>query len=350
VDNKMTQDQSAEAVGWLKELWPDGRFVCPSFNPHAFLGAYTLYCFLVERNGNTYLFKRYNFRNIPGIHSEKANYDLFESHSIIPELIDTLPIKAKHDGHLHYGILIPYYRAELIAPSLLETLAIALNLASIFQCFAEAGRIYFDLKPDSLRLDAKGALHLIDFTDLIPPEDLYKRGEGLPVIDRQSVRLPPEGLQYQKAYDRYLKGRESWETVRSAAKALQADAFHSFTLASFTIQLLGGRELDDEVVSAAFARSAAPGEGAFTPAEQSEFGQLLKEMRHRSIGARLSLAEARRRVWQLIESRLTAAGNSSDIVRKARQLLSTLPRPAGDALANEIHSRMQVFWRNSHDI
>lgn len=336
------QDESRrEIVQWLTEIWPDRRFTIPRDGLPAWSGAYTQASFLIERDHQTYFLKKYNPAHIDGVITEEKNYSYFGRHSILPHPVYYLSSRNRPVGVPPLGLLIPYYQDHLRpeSVSLLEILAAGLNLATIFAYFAKASRIYFDLKLDSLRLDTNGSLKLIDFTDLITSEELWRdRAEGLPVVDRTSFSIPPEGVKYQTAVDLFRDDKnQEFAPAISAARSLKADPYMTFSLGSLMLELLGGESTDDPIVRRRLASSAADGEGAFSADDQRVLIGLIHGMRKAEANSRSSLQEARAQLWKLLKPRVIAR-SAVDANRRTRacRLLHTLTKDEADPLSKEI--------------
>lgn len=347
----INEEDWKEIDGWLRDLWCDGNFVIPPyhFKRADFAGAYTRMCCLVRREGEEYLLKLYNSQTKGrwGGWTEMEHYGVndYVRHGLFPRLIASLPRWAPEKNETFQAILISYYPYEFPVPSsLLDVAACMLNLATLFRHFSRDGRIYFDLKPEHLRLDGHGSLHLIDFTDLLTAEQLAMRKMGLPVPDHDFC--PPEGREYQQIYLAFKRGEASFKSLWMASTALKPDAYQSFNLGRLALFLLDGREPNDEVVRAHVAAAASPAEGAFTPDEQRTFLTLLEKMLTPTSDGRASLEDVRRTLWPLLEPRLIDGdGAVAGSVGSSRRLLSTLTEDFDDELSREIHQKLGRFWR-----
>lgn len=331
-----------EITYWLGELWPGKPFELPDTSIER--GSYSLYCRLIKSGDDLFILKRYAPAALRGYEAEIDGYRRFGKHPILPQLIAKLPVSAGR-RKAYEAILLPYYERESTSPnSLLECLAIGLNLATIFRYFALQQRIYFDLRPDCLRLDKHGALRLIDLTDLITPQQLHERNKGLPVTDRESNQIPAEGKSYQEAYEQYLLTGRGWCRVVKAVERLEPAYYQSYTLARLMLVMLGGRTLRDEKVREAITLSKKPEEGGF--AGYAELIALLKQMLQRNAGRRIAIDEVRKELWQLIkpyladESRTVGRG-----VPAARRRLLTLTRDKHDPVSLDVYGTLRRYWR-----
>jgi hypothetical protein len=340
----MEEVNKREAAIWIKEFWPDGDFELLDIPVDR--GSYSVYCCVAQRGNELFFLKRYNLVLLDGAIAEIDNYDRYGDHPILPPLTAKLPVGAEHKNTAYEAIIIPYYEHELKPRFLLEVLAICLNLATIFKYFAQDSLIYFDLRPDSLRLNNCGALQLIDLTDLISPSELYFRGRGLPVVDRTSQMVPPEGQRYQKAYDYFSQTLLKWNQVRQSALKLSPEAYHTYSLGRLMLIMLGWRTLRDKKVRDVMAMSKSPAQGGFDMAE--EFLSLLKNMLGRQPSNRTSLDEVRIKLWRLLKPYIVKDFDQPlPSVAAARARLRTLTREESDDLSLEIHENLNEHWRGN---
>ncbi|MCU1266654.1 MAG: hypothetical protein JWM21_2972 [Acidobacteria bacterium] len=338
-------DERPKVFGWLKDFWGDEDFELPTdhFNRPAFGGAYTRLSCLVRRKGEEYLLKCYHLGRSEreGGVVEWTNYSQrhYDRHPIFPKLINGF----FEGGHLPLAILISYFPYEFQGPSFIEVLACVLNLADVFGYFSRDGRIYFDLKQQSLRLDAQGGLRLIDFTDLLQPEDLPRRKICIPT-DRGF--RPPEGERYDLIYQNFRPNMGMFDGLVAAARELQPDAYHSYSLGYLTVSLLDGGHIEDPPVQARIRATSNPQEGSFSDEERIDFVNLVQEMLAPSPADRIKLSEIRRRLWRMLATRLTNTGEPQfQSAMRARNLLRTVTKAEEDKLACEIHGELSSFWR-----
>lgn len=335
-----------EVECWLREFWGDHNFRITedSYAQPALRGSYTSFSCRVERSDRSYMFKRYG--KVEGARTEIRSYQEYSKHQIIPRLIAKLPAGTANAYYLPEGILTPYLN-EYRPVSLLETLAVVLNLATVFTYFSSDQRIYFDLKRDSLRIDATGCFHLIDFTDLISPSELYERGGGLPVPDRSQWVIPPEARKYQKAYAKFRDGNAQLESVRLAALELQPETYHTYRLGSLILEFLGGRGFNDVKVQTRIRFSGSPTQGAFTKVEQQRMTALFARMLRPQL-TRIPLDGVRRQLWELLRPRLRSPETEyAPIASRARHLLYTLTHDKTDPLSDEIHRSLRGLWKKN---
>ncbi|MGH9931881.1 MAG: hypothetical protein ACREA9_22000 [Pyrinomonadaceae bacterium] len=339
--------EAEEVERWLRELWQGGIFTA-SPPRKRFAGAYTLYCSIVQYKEMDYILKRYNPLGVDGIQAEKANYLLFGEHAMFPRLEAFLPKGTETLKSMSYGVLISYYSQE-VSPSgisLAEVLAIGLAMATMFTYFVEKCRIYFDLRSDSLRLDSAGGLHLIDFSDLITTEDLLSRSyAGLPVVDRKSKFIPPEGTSYQGIYEDSLGDKAPWSAVRKAAHLINPERYQVFSLAGLITELLVGFVPGDTALSARIDGADQVNDGSFTASERNQLLDLLIRMQDPNDTNRPALKEVRELSWSLLSSRLTYEGITSNRASmRAAKLLQTIPRREDDSTSLAIHQSLEPYW------
>ncbi|HEY6804202.1 MAG TPA: hypothetical protein VI306_11520 [Pyrinomonadaceae bacterium] len=343
------QEELEEVGQWLKEHWQDRVFNPPSvLKGGDYAGAYTLYCSIVKCDEQEYILKRYNPLGVYGAEAEKLNYSLFGKHSLFPRLEAFVPKGTDSPGIMAYGILLSFYphKISLDGISIVEALAIGLSMATMLSYFAEQGRIYFDLRSDSLRVDSAGGLHLIDFSDLITMDELLERpSAGLPVIDRKSKLIPPEGIRHQNAVEEFFDGKSSWELVREVAHAMNPQRYQVFALAGLLVEILVGPGADAAALSARIARAGGPGDGAFTVAERTQFLDLLTRMQEANDMARPSFQATREVFWSLLSPRLKPKLLTTNVIsRRAAKLLRTISRRDGDTVSQQIKKRLMAYW------
>jgi hypothetical protein len=339
-----TEEQEIEK--WLKEHWNGGVYSFSSPVPGLYSGSYTLYCSIVHHLEDVYILKRYNPLRISGIQAEKTNYILFGEHPLFPRLEAFVPKGTESLQIMSYGVLITYY-PNAVSPlglSLVEVLAIGLSLATIFKYFVAEGRIYFDLRSDSLRLDSKGRLHLIDFTDLITINDLVSRSNaGLPVVDRSAATIPPEGINYQRTYE---DNQLSWAVVRSAAKDINPESYQVFSLSGLITDLLLGTSPGKAALRARINRGSHPSDGSFSAAERRRLSTFMIRMQNQNAAARPSLEEVRELFWSLLASRfLPERIESNPSSARAAKLLSTTSCNADDRISLDIYKTLEPYWK-----
>ena len=342
MDKEIINEWVQEAETWLKQIGINMRL---TYRPDL-TGSYTLYCCIGEFKDQACLVKRYNPLHPEGGRTEVGNYRHFGHHAILPDLIALLPENAEEPQ----GILIQYFREELNTDelSLIEVLAIGLNLATIFAYFSfdDRNQIYFDLKRDSLRIDEHGGLRLIDLTDLMVPEELYWRGRNLPVQPGAYHLVPPEGQMYQEAYISFSKNLISLDEVAEAANRLRPEAYQTNSLARLIISLLLGKELADEEALKSLHSSSKFEPSSFTGGEQESFITLLESMLDSTPSSRCPLEEARKRLWSLIKPRITGeTPTQAHSLNRARRLLRTLTLNKDDPVSFELHLMLGDFWR-----
>lgn len=343
-----TQTEQQEIEGWLKEHWGEGAFSVSSPLLGFFSGTYTFYCFIVRHQDEVYILKRYNPLEIDGVLAEKENYFLFGEHPLFPRLEAFVPKGTEPLAKMSYGILITYYPDEVspLGLSLVEVLAIGLSLATIFTYFVEKGRIYFDLRSDSLRLDSSGGLHLIDFTDLISLNDLLSRSNpGLPVVDRAAKSIPPEGIAYQRFYEDSLPDLAAWPAIRQVAHAIDPESYQVFSLSWLIAHLLVGTSPSQTELRARINRSVQPDDGAFTAAERGRLLAFIARMQERNAADRPALSEVKELFWSLLASRLTPQYlESNPGSMRAAKLLRTTSCREGDRILLDIHRILTPYW------
>jgi hypothetical protein len=350
----MFEDRPEEIDKWLREHWPDRAFEASDALRGDYSGTYTLYCSLVQRHAKDYILKRYSPLGGLGVQAEKLNYGLFRDHLLFPRLEAFLPKGTDWLGSMSYGVLISYYPRK-VAPagiSMVEVLAIGLSMATMFSYFAEQDRIYFDLRSDSLRIDSEGGLHLIDFSDLVTIKELLSRDHsGLPVVDRESKLIPPEGRRYQDALSEYRNGpingddTLSWSAVRKLAYAIHPEEYQVFSLAGLIIELLVGPRADDASLKDRISRACASNDGAFSAEECARLLDLLTSMHDPHDVDRPSFTTVRKVFWSLLGPRLKPEFIASSLVsRRAAELLRTISRRDGDSTSSQIHESLIVYW------
>lgn len=337
-----------EIRGWLNEHWPDRVFEGSYLLRGEYSGTYTRHCSIIKRAEQDFILKYYHRSRGHGVRAEKRNYDLFGKHQVFPRLEALFPKGSDSPDFMHYGILISYYPHK-VSPagiSIVEALAIGVSLATTFGYFAEEGCIYFDLRADSLRVDSAGGLHLIDFSDLIKIDELLKRpNPGLPVIDRQSKFIPPEGFKYQSALQNYFRNKITWSIVRDVAQAIHPERYQVFTLAGLIIEILFGVAADDSALRARIAQAGEPKDGAFSAEERSLLWDLLRSMQDPDDVARPSFVKVADIFWSLLSPRLKSepiAANWNS--RRAAKLLRTISRRDGDVISSQIHEGLTLYW------
>ena len=344
-------NEREEIDTWLREHWPDRVFeASDALKGGDFSGAYTLYCSIAECDNQRYILKRYNPLGVSGVQTEKLNYQLFGEHLLFPRLEAFLPKGTDSLRIMAYGVLLSYYphKVALAGISVVEVLAIGLSMATMLSCFAEKGRIYFDLRADSLRVDSEGGLHLIDFSDLITMDELLRRptdAAGLPVIDRKSAFIPPEGREYERALNEYHDGKLAWSRVEKVAYAIHPERYQVFTLAGLIIELLVGTSAGDAALRARIARADEPNDGGFTVEERDALLDLLTRMQDPNERNRPSFTAVRAVFWSLLGPRLKAesiALNSSS--NRAAKLLRTISRRDADCTSSQIHESLTAYW------
>ena len=347
-------DELEEIVRWLIDHWPDRAFRASKVL-HEHSGKYTLYCSIVKCDDREYILKYYNRYRGYGLVTEKLNYQLLGEHLLFPRLEAFFPKGTDSDKFLSYGVLLSYYPHK-VSPagiSIVEVLAIGLSIATMFTCFAERGRIYFDLRSDSLRVDSEGGLHLIDFTDLITIEELVSRPfdcSGLPVIDRKSESIPPEGLKYQTAFEDLRVKKVSSAEVRKIAYAIDPEKYQIFSLAELIIELLVGPAASHSILEARIAQAGEPNDGAFTMEERVRLLDLLTSMRDPNDVDRPSFTEVREVFWSLLGPRLKLESIASDLISmRAAKLLRTISRRDGDSTSSQIHESLKAYWSTYRD-
>ena len=344
----MTHERE-EIDRWLKEHWQDRIFDTPSvLKGGDYSGAYTLYSSIVKCDEQAYIVKVYNPEGSYGAEVEKRNYRLFGKHSLFPRVEAFLPKGTESPGKMAYGILLSFYphKVSLDGLSILEALAIGLSMATMLAYFAEQGRIYFDLRPDSLRIDSEGGLHLIDFSDLLTIDELLDRPiAGLPVINRKSRLIPPEGVRHQSAVENFLDGKSGWSLVRQVAHAINPGSYQVFTLAGLIVEILVGAEADDSALRARIARAGEPNDGTLTAEERTRFLDLLTSMHNPNDLARPSFTEVRDVFWSLLAPRLTPELIASNLIsERAAKLLRTISRRDGDSTSAQIQESLKGYW------
>jgi hypothetical protein len=352
----MFDDRPEEIDKWLTEHWPDRVFQASDALQGDYSGTYTLYCSLVQCNEKEYILKRYSPLGGLGVQAEKLNYGLFHDHLLFPRLEAFLPKGTDWLGSMSYGVLISYYPHK-VSPagiSMVEVLAIGLSMATMFSYFAEKDRVYFDLRSDSLRIDLEGGLHLIDFSDLVTMEELLSRDHpGLPVVDRESKLIPPEGLRYQQALNEYREGAInghgddalSWSAVRKLALAIHPEEYQVFSLAGLIIELLVGPRADGAAVRARITQACASNDGGFSAEECARLLDLLMSMHDPNDVDRPSFTEVREVFWFLLGPRLKPQFIASNLIsRRAAKLLRTISRRDGDSTSSQIHESLMAYW------
>jgi hypothetical protein len=345
----MLVNEQEEVEKWLKEHWHDRVFKTRSvLNGGDYSGAYTLYCSIVECDEQEYILKRYNPLGVSGLQAEKFNYQKFSKHQLLPKLEAFVPKGTDAPEFMAYGVLISFYpnKVSLDGISMVEALAIGLSMATILSYFADENRIYFDLRSDSLRVDLSGGLHLIDFSDLITMEELVKRSNaGLPVIDRQSKFIPPEGLRYQSAINSFFLDPRLFSVVRDMADVIHPERYQVFSLAGLIVELLVGPAADDSALTTRIAQASEPKDGTFTEEELTRLLELLVQMRHPNDLDRPSFAMVREVFWSLLSPRLTTESIASNLISKrAAKLLRTISPRDGDITSSQIESSLRAYW------
>jgi len=184
-------------------------------------------------------------------------------------------------------------------------------------------------------------------------QGLLERGidySGLPVIDRQSASIPPEGRRYQCAYTNYSKHEPGWwsesESVwREMADAIHPERYQVFSLAGLIVELLIGMTADDSALTARIAQAAESRDGGFSEEERTRLLDLLTQMRHPNDVGRPSFAIVREVFWSLLSPRLTTESiASSRISERAAKLLRTISPRDGDNTSAQIHESLMAYW------
>jgi hypothetical protein len=344
-------NEREEIDKWLREHWPDRVFeASDALKGGDFSGAYTLYCSIATCDNQRYILKRYNPLGVSGVQTEKLNYQRFGNHLLFPRLEAFLPKGTDSLEIMAYGILLPFYpnKVAVAGISVVEVLAIGLSMATMLSYFADERLIYFDLRSDSLRVDADGGLHLIDFSDLLTMVELTQRPTGftgLPVIDRTSAFIPPEGRTYESALNEYHDGKLVWSRVEKVAYAIHPERYQVFTLAGLIIELLVGVSAGSAALIARIARAGEQNDGAFSVEERSVLLDLLTLMQEPNERNRPSFTAVREVFWSLLAPRLEAesiALNSSS--NRAAKLLRTISQREADSTSSRIHESLTAYW------
>jgi len=340
-----TSPRDEEVTRWLKELWGDEKFEL-YFNEGVFAGSFTRESCLVTRDDNEYFLKRYHSKanlHFRGL-AEYYNYCHrgYDRHPIFPRLIATLPPGHDEQDLLPQAILITYYPYEFQVSSLLDALACTLSLATVFNYFSEDGRIYFDLKRQSLRVDHDGGLHLIDFTDLLTPEEICAHKTAVANLDV----APPEAREYQQAYLDYWQKGAPFRNMMTAVEDLEPDSYQSFGLGKLFLSLLDGGSPSYQLLQRWIWNGNGASQVEFMTAEQAAILNLLERMLAPSRHERATLDQIRTDIWALLGPRLINESSTASVNRKrARDLLRTTTCEPTDALAKEIHTALARFWR-----